>query len=153
MRGILLCGIILILGGGLVHSETARLRALAEAKAKRESEKGKFTIPEKIDPVAVEVKYPGDHVDKHEGFFLQLPRTVCLVLPGIGTNYLKQESTFLASAKLGDELTAHVEITRLRPEKHLVDLRTTCHSESGALVCEGRALVYVRDVEANANAE
>ena len=38
-----------------------------------------------------------------------------------------------------------VEITRLRPEKHLVDLATTCTDDSGDVVCRGRALVMVKD--------
>lgn len=74
-------------------------------------------------------------------------------LPGLGTNYLKQESRFPLAAKLGDALTATVEITRLRPDKHLVDLRTTCHGEDGTLLCEGRALVLVRDVEESLHAD
>ncbi len=69
-------------------------------------------------------------------------------LPGFGTNYLKQEMRFLASAPFDEPLTAHVTITRLRPEKHLVDLETVCESADGTRVCEGRALVYVEDVEA-----
>ncbi|WP_346896704.1 phosphate acetyltransferase [uncultured Roseibium sp.] len=67
-------------------------------------------------------------------------------LPGPGTNYLKQDMRFLADAPLGEALTASVTITRLRPEKHLVDLETVCVSERGIRVCEGRALVYVEDV-------
>lgn len=67
-------------------------------------------------------------------------------LPGPGTNYLKQETRWLADAAIGRPLTAAVEITRLRPHKHLVDLATTCQDETGRLVAEGRALVYVRDV-------
>jgi len=69
-------------------------------------------------------------------------------LPGSGTNYLKQELRFLAPAPLDQALTARVEITRLRPEKHLADLATTCRTEDGTLVCEGRALVLIRDVGA-----
>jgi hypothetical protein len=67
-------------------------------------------------------------------------------LPGQGTNYLKQESDFFETANVSDELRARVEITRLRPEKHLVDLLTTCVTADGKRVCEGRALVYVADV-------
>jgi 3-hydroxybutyryl-CoA dehydratase len=67
-------------------------------------------------------------------------------LPGQGTNYLKQESEFFAVARVGEMLTASVEITRLRPEKHLVDLRTHCVGEDGKRISEGRALVYVADV-------
>lgn len=67
-------------------------------------------------------------------------------LPGIGTNYLKQESQFLKTARVGEELNARVEVIRLRPEKHLVDLRTTCLGQDGMIICQGRALVYVGDV-------
>lgn len=69
-------------------------------------------------------------------------------LPGFGTNYLKQEMRFLAPAPLDAPLTARVEITRLRPQKHLVDLATTCRLADGTLICEGRALVLARDVGA-----
>ena len=67
-------------------------------------------------------------------------------LPGQGTNYLKQESEFFETAHVGEALTASVEITRLRPEKDLVDLRTRCVGWNGKLISEGRALVYVADV-------
>ncbi|MDX5591967.1 phosphate acetyltransferase [Pseudovibrio sp. SPO723] len=67
-------------------------------------------------------------------------------LPGRGTNYLKQDLNFLQDAPLDEPLTARVTVTRLRPEKHLVDLATVCTTQTGTLVCEGRALVYVEDV-------
>lgn len=67
-------------------------------------------------------------------------------LPGPGTNYLKQDTEYLARAKLDAPLTARVEITRLRPEKKLVDLETTCRTATGALIARGRALVLVGDV-------
>lgn len=67
-------------------------------------------------------------------------------LPGFGTNYLKQEMRFLRPARLGEPVTATVEITRIRPDKHLVDLATTCTAAGGAVLCEGRALVLVKDV-------
>lgn len=68
-------------------------------------------------------------------------------LPGLGTNYLKQDTEFMKTARTGEALHARVEISRLRPEKHLVDLTTTCEGEDGALICSGRALVYVGDVQ------
>ncbi|MDX2417790.1 MAG: hypothetical protein QNK19_10060 [Xanthomonadales bacterium] len=67
-------------------------------------------------------------------------------LPGLGTNYLKQETCFQSSAMIGEVLTARVEITRLRPEKQLVDLATTCHRDDGVVIASGRALVYVGDL-------
>lgn len=73
-------------------------------------------------------------------------RLLGIELPGRGTNYLKQESAFFDRAHVGEALTATVEITRLRPEKDLVDLRTRCSGEHSRLISEGRALVYVADV-------
>jgi acyl dehydratase len=67
-------------------------------------------------------------------------------LPGKGTNYLKQRLEFPAVAFQSEELTAAVEIVRIRPEKQLVNLRTECTNEQGALVCEGEALVLVSDL-------
>lgn len=76
------------------------------------------------------------------GLFSQLLGTV---LPGRGTNWLKQSLSFPEPAHTGQELTATVEIIRLRPAKQLVNLRTTCVNPAGALVCLGEALVLVRD--------
>lgn len=67
-------------------------------------------------------------------------------LPGSGTNYLKQDLAFRAPAPLDTALTATVEITRLRPEKHLVDLWASCTAPDGTVICEGRALVKAKDV-------
>lgn len=64
-----------------------------------------------------------------------------MVLPGPGTNWLKQTLIHHAPAPLGVPLRARVEVTRLRPEKRLVDLATTCRLPDGTLLCEGRALV------------
>jgi hypothetical protein len=74
-------------------------------------------------------------------------------LPGNGANYLKQETRFHGSARVDDALTARVEVTRIRPEKHLVDLSTTCTDSSGQLIASGRALVSVRDVTTRSNAK
>lgn len=67
-------------------------------------------------------------------------------VPGPGTNYLKQQTRFLKPVPLDGELTARVTVTRIREDKHLVDLETTCHGPDGVLLAEGRALVYVEDV-------
>ncbi|MBK8900160.1 MAG: phosphate acetyltransferase [Anaerolineaceae bacterium] len=70
-------------------------------------------------------------------------------LPGPGTNWLKQSLRFPAVARVGEVVTAVVQITRLRPEKALVNLRTTCVTSAGAVVCEGEALVLVKDLTAS----
>jgi 3-hydroxybutyryl-CoA dehydratase len=54
---------------------------------------------------------------------------------------------FPGPAFAGDLITAQVEILRLRPEKDLVNLRTWCTDSSGNLVCDGEALVLIRDLE------
>jgi hypothetical protein len=68
-------------------------------------------------------------------------------LPGRGTNWLKQQLQFPAAAHVGEVIIAAVEITRLRPEKELVNLRTTCTTAAGTIVCSGESLVLVRDLE------
>ncbi|WP_170464582.1 phosphate acetyltransferase [Ruegeria arenilitoris] len=67
-------------------------------------------------------------------------------LPGSGTNYLKQDLQFHAAAPLNTVLTAQVTITKLRPEKHLVDLWASCTTPEGTVICEGRSLVKAKDV-------
>jgi len=66
-------------------------------------------------------------------------------LPGRGTNWLKQRFHFCQYAFSGDELAAHVEIIRLRPDKELVNLRTWI-TAAGATICDGEALVWVGDL-------
>ncbi len=68
-------------------------------------------------------------------------------LPGFGTNYLKQQMTFCGKAYFNEPLTAAVKITRLRPEKHLVNLETACSNAAGEIICHGEALVLVRDIK------
>lgn len=68
-------------------------------------------------------------------------------LPGPGTNYLKQHTQFTGIAAIAEPLTARVEITRLRPEKHLVDLQTTCVDSTGRIAASGRALVYFQNID------
>jgi acyl dehydratase len=66
-------------------------------------------------------------------------------LPGPGTNYLKQEIAFPEKAPLDMALTASVEVTRLRPEKQIVDLWAKATLPDGTVVAEGRSLVKYAD--------
>lgn len=68
-------------------------------------------------------------------------------LPGSGTNYLKQRMDFLKPAYFGEPLTVTVKVVRLRPDKNLVNLETTCHNARKELVCSGEALVLAKDVQ------
>jgi acyl dehydratase len=69
-------------------------------------------------------------------------------LPGRGTNWLKQSLEFTAPARIGDALTATVEIVRVRPEKALINLSTVLRDSQGVLICRGEALVLVKEHEA-----
>lgn len=55
-------------------------------------------------------------------------------LPGPGTIYLSQDLKFRRPVRIGDTITATVEVTELIPEKNLARLKTTCTNQTGELV-------------------
>ena len=61
------------------------------------------------------------------------------ILPGHGTIYLSQEVKFLAPVRIGDTITARVEVIELIPEKNRVEFRTTCMKQDGKMVVDGVA--------------
>jgi 3-hydroxybutyryl-CoA dehydratase len=61
------------------------------------------------------------------------------ILPGHGTIYLSQEVKFLAPVRIGDTITARVEVIELVPEKNRAKFRTTCSNQDGKLVVDGIA--------------
>ncbi len=61
-------------------------------------------------------------------------------LPGPGTIYLKQSLTFKAPVKIGDTVTASVEVVEIIDDKK-VRLKTVCQNQDGATVLDGEALV------------
>jgi 3-hydroxybutyryl-CoA dehydratase len=63
-------------------------------------------------------------------------------LPGPGTIYLGQTLRFKAPVKIGDTVTATVEVTALDPSKRRATLRTVC-TIAGKTVIEGEAQVQV----------
>lgn len=69
-------------------------------------------------------------------------------LPGRGTGWMKQTLVFLRPAYPGEPLVARVEVVRLRPDKDLVNLRSTVNDARGAPVVSGESLVLVRNLAA-----
>jgi len=67
--------------------------------------------------------------------------------PGCGTNWLKQSFLFHRPVFWDDPVTAEVEVSRLRPDKELVDLTIKCTTGDGDLACSGRSLVLVKDLQ------
>jgi 3-hydroxybutyryl-CoA dehydratase len=61
------------------------------------------------------------------------------ILPGHGTIYLSQEVKFLAPVRIGDTITARVEVIELVPEKNRVKFKTTCMNQDGKIVVDGIA--------------
>ena len=61
-------------------------------------------------------------------------------LPGPGTIYMSQSLKFRAPVKIGETVTATVEVMALHPDKHRATLRTVC-TVKGEPVLEGEAFV------------
>lgn len=62
-------------------------------------------------------------------------------LPGPGCIYLKQNLVFMAPVRIGDTITAEVEIIEIIEAKNRLRLRTFCKNQQGKVVLEGEALV------------
>lgn len=65
--------------------------------------------------------------------------TYPLVLPVIV--YLSQSAKFLKPVRIGDTITACVEVTQIREEKAIVTLKTSCYNQQQEVVTEGEATV------------
>ena len=61
------------------------------------------------------------------------------ILPGHGTIYLSHEIKFLAPVRIGDTITAKVEVIEVVPEKNRAEFRTTCMNQDGKEVVDGIA--------------
>ena len=61
------------------------------------------------------------------------------ILPGHGTIYLSQKVKVLAPVRIGDTITAEVEVIELISDKNRAKFRTTCMNQDGKLVVDGIA--------------
>lgn len=61
------------------------------------------------------------------------------LLPGPGSIYLSQEVKFLAPVRIGDTITAKVEIIDLIPDRNRVKFKTTCTNQEGKVIADGIA--------------
>ena len=62
-------------------------------------------------------------------------------LPGTGSIYIKQTLSFLAPVRIGDTITARIEVTEIMGGKNRVGLKTVCVNQEGTQVLDGEALV------------
>jgi len=66
---------------------------------------------------------------------------VAMRLPGPGTIYIRQELNFLAPVRIGDTVTARVEVIEIMSEQKHLRLKTTCTKQDGTVVVDGEAVV------------
>jgi 3-hydroxybutyryl-CoA dehydratase len=64
-------------------------------------------------------------------------------LPGSGSIYLSQTLRFTKPVRIGDTVTARVEVLEVLTAKRRVRLATSCRNQNGELVVDGEALVML----------
>jgi 3-hydroxybutyryl-CoA dehydratase len=64
-------------------------------------------------------------------------------VPGPGAIYLSQSLAFRHPVRIGDTVTATVEIMELMPRTRRVRLATVCRNQDGTVVIDGEAVVLV----------
>ena len=65
-------------------------------------------------------------------------------LPGEGSIYVSQSLRFTKPVRIGDTITARIEVLELYSEQKRVRLATTCRNQHRDLVLEGEALVLMQ---------
>ena len=63
-------------------------------------------------------------------------------LPGPGTVFLQVNWSFKAPVRPGDTITGAVEVTKVREDKPITELKTTVTRQDGVVALEGTALCY-----------
>lgn len=63
-------------------------------------------------------------------------------LPGPGTVFLQVNWSFTAPVRPGDTITGEVEVTSVREDKPITELRTRVVRDDGTVVLEGDAVCY-----------
>lgn len=66
-------------------------------------------------------------------------------LPGANTIYLSQELNFRAPVKIGDTVTATVEVLEKIEAKSRVIMKTTVTNQNGVTVVDGKATMLKKD--------
>lgn len=62
-------------------------------------------------------------------------------LPGQDTIYLSQNASFKGPVKIGDTVTAHVEVIEKKDSKNIIILKTTVTNQLDQVVVDGEAVV------------
>jgi 3-hydroxybutyryl-CoA dehydratase len=70
---------------------------------------------------------------------------LAMKLPGPGCIYLSQSLRFTKPVRIGDTVTARVEVAEVIAARKRVRLTTTCRNQHGETVLEGEAVVMIPD--------
>jgi acyl dehydratase len=67
-------------------------------------------------------------------------------LPGPGTVFLEVRWSFKAPVRPGDTITGEVELTKVRADKPITELKTRVVRDDGTVVLEGEAVCYTMPI-------
>jgi acyl dehydratase len=67
-------------------------------------------------------------------------------LPGPGTVFLNVNWSFQAPVRPGDTITGRVEVTSVRTDKPITQLKTTVIRDDGTVVLDGAAVCYTMEM-------
>ena len=101
--------------------------------------------PVHVDAVAAERSMFGGRIAHgmlSAGF---ISAVIAMRLPGPGSIYLSQSLRFTKPVRIGDTVTARVEVLEVIAAKRRVRLGTMCRNQRGETVIEGEALVMVQE--------
>lgn len=99
--------------------------------------------PVHVDAVAAERSVFGGRIAHgmlSAGF---ISAVIAMRLPGPGSIYLSQSLRFTKPVRIGDTVTARVEVLEVMAAKRRVRLATTCRNQRGETVVEGEAVVML----------
>jgi 3-hydroxybutyryl-CoA dehydratase len=99
--------------------------------------------PVHVDAVAAEKTRFGERIAHgilSAGF---ISAVIAMRLPGAGSIYLSQSLRFTKPVRIGDTVTARVEVLEVFATKRRVRLATACRNQNGETVVEGEAVVMV----------
>ena len=68
-------------------------------------------------------------------------------LPGPGAIFLRQTLKYLNPVRVGDTLTAQVEVSKWRPDRKIITLETLCLNQDGDTVLEGEAVLLIEPID------
>jgi 3-hydroxybutyryl-CoA dehydratase len=99
--------------------------------------------PVHIDAVAAKASMFGERIAHgilSAGF---ISAVIGMRLPGPGCIYLSQTLRFTKPVRIGDTVTARVEVLEVLATKRRVRLATTCRNQNGDVVVDGEAVVMI----------